>query len=76
MFGIGAMEMTSAEILDAVEVPRSSGEIDSKRYDDLSGLLYTADLVKFAKFTPDDATSEAAWYDAYYFVEETKREEE
>jgi hypothetical protein len=71
-FGIGAMEMTSAEILDAVNEPRRAGEVDSKRYDDLAALLTTADLVKFAKFIPDEATEDAAYYNAYYFVEETK----
>ena len=71
-FGIGAMEMTSGEILAAVDTPRRAGEVDEKRYTDLAELLTTADLVKFAKFVPEDAESETAWYNAYYFVEETK----
>lgn len=71
-FGIGAMEMTSDETLSALEDVRHQGLVDEKRYKDLGGLLRTADLVKFAKAVPDDAESEAAWYDAYYFVEETK----
>jgi hypothetical protein len=71
-FGIGAMEMTSSEILSAMETPRDAGEVDRKRYGDLRNLLSTADLVKFAKFVPDESDEEAAWYNAYYFVEETK----
>ncbi len=71
-FGIGAMEMTSAEIVAAVEVPRANGEVDDKRFEDLRGLLQTADLVKFAKLVPDEADEDKAYFDAYYFVEETK----
>lgn len=69
---IGAMEMTSSEIIGAVDVPHRAGEIDDKRYGDLRNLLDVADLVKFAKFVPDEAAVDASWYDAYYFVEETK----
>ncbi len=71
-FGIGAMEMTSAEIINAIEAPRAAGEVDDKRYDDLRGLLGVADLVKFAKWVPDEADDDKAYFDAYYFVEETK----
>jgi hypothetical protein len=72
-FGIRAMEMTSSEIVEAVDVPRRAGDIDSKRFDDLGSLLHTADLVKFAKLTTDEADDDKAYYDAYYFVEETKQ---
>ncbi|MDR2912773.1 MAG: hypothetical protein LBV38_05725 [Alistipes sp.] len=68
-FGIGAMEMTSDEILAATS---ETGEIDSKRYDDLAALLRLADLVKFAKLTPDEGENDRAYFNAYYFVEETK----
>jgi len=71
-FGIGAMEMTSAEILQAVETPHRAGEVDDKRMGDLAEILTTADLVKFAKWEPDQAEADKAYYDAYYFVEETK----
>ena len=71
-FGVGAMEMTTDETLAALDFPRREGLVDDKRYKDLGALLRTADLVKFAKLTPDDAESEAAYYDAYYFIEETK----
>ncbi len=69
---IGAMEMTSSEIIEAVDAPRRAGEVDDKRYDALKGLLATADLVKFAKLVPDETEVDTAYYDAYYFVEETK----
>lgn len=75
-FGIGAMEMTTDEILAAVAEPRKEGLIDEKRYENLAGLLRTADLVKFAKLLPEDDQTDAAWFDAYYFVEETKLAEE
>ena len=71
-FGIGAMEMTSAEIVAAIETPHAAGEVDDKRFDDLRRLLQTADLVKFAKWVPDEADDDKAYFDAYYFVEETK----
>lgn len=72
-FGIGAMEMTTDEILDAVAEFRNEGLVDGKRYGDLGELLRTADLVKFAKMTPGDSESEGDYYNAYYFVEETKQ---
>lgn len=71
-FGIGAMEMTSDEIIEAVrplELPRKS-EMD------LTALLREADLVKFAKATPEAVRNEEAYQWAYYFVEETKPVEE
>jgi hypothetical protein len=71
-FGIGAMEMTSDETLAALDAPRSEGIVDEKRFKNLGELLRTADLVKFAKFVPDDNETEGAYYDAYHFVEETK----
>jgi hypothetical protein len=71
-FGIGALEMTTDETLAALSAPRREGVVDGKRYDNLSELLRTADLVKFAKFVPDEDTTEGAYFNAYYFVEETK----
>jgi hypothetical protein len=71
-FSIRAMEMTSSEIVEAVDVPHRAGEVDTKQFDDLAALLRTADLVKFAKLVPDEGDEERVYYDAYYFVEETK----
>ena len=71
-YGIGALEMTSDEIIDAVrplDLPRKSAM-------ELTALLREADLVKFAKATPEAARNEEAYQWAYYFVEETKPVEE
>ncbi|MEG2369831.1 MAG: hypothetical protein RSB23_01595 [Alistipes sp.] len=67
-YGIGAMEMISDEILEALrreEVPQKSAM-------DLTAVLRNADLVKFAKATPDSEQNEADYLKSYYFVEETK----
>lgn len=67
-YGVGAMEMTSDKILESL---REYG-LSQKSFEDLSRLLSTADLVKFAKHIPDVEENENAYTDAYYFVEETK----
>lgn len=67
-YGIGAMEMTSDEIIEAmrdVELPRKSAL-------DLTSILRDADLVKFAKAEPDAEQNENDYTRAYYFVEATK----
>lgn len=43
---------------------------------DLTAILRDADLVKFAKATPEAEQNEADYLKAYYFVEETKPVEE
>lgn len=65
---IGAMEMTSDEIIAAVR----NLELPDKARMDLSALLRDADLVKFAKARPEAEQNEADYLKAYYFVEETK----
>ena len=67
-YGVGAMEMTSDEIIAAIK----GLEITKKQVATLGELLKEADLVKFAKHTPDAESNEAAYYTVYYFVEETK----
>ncbi|MBR5465191.1 MAG: hypothetical protein IKU77_05310 [Alistipes sp.] len=67
-WGIGAMEMTSEEILKAM----CSVEIPDKARMDLTSILMDGDLVKFAKFTPEAEQNESDYTKAYYFVEETK----
>ena len=67
-YGVGAMEMTSDEIIDAmrgVELPQKSAM-------DLSDILREADLVKFAKAVPEADENEAAFRAAWDFVEQTK----
>ena len=69
---IGAMEMTSDEIIDAMRAE----ELPDKARMDLTAILRDADLVKFAKATPPAEENEADYLKAYYFVEETKPVEE
>ncbi|MCH5330275.1 MAG: hypothetical protein J1E04_04855 [Alistipes sp.] len=70
-YGIGAMEMTTDEITDAVR----DLELGTKPSADLIAVLRDADLAKFAKFEPEAAQNEADFDKAYYFVEETKQAE-
>lgn len=67
-WGVGAMEMTSDEIIAAMRAV----ELPDKARMDLSSILRDGDLVKFAKATPDAEQNEADYLKAYYFVEETK----
>lgn len=67
-FGVGAMEMTTDEIADALR----EVDIDHKSKMDLLSVLRDADLVKFAKATPEASENELAYDKAFYFVENTK----
>ena len=68
-YEVGAMEMTSDEIVEAL----NGLSVPERSYEQLRRLLSTADYVKFAKYVPDAGDNEMSWSDAYYFVEETKR---
>lgn len=71
-FSKGAMEMTTEEIMLAIkedEIPQSDREL-------LYELLSLADLVKFAKYTPDNYDNENSFKSAVNFVENTKQEVE
>ncbi len=74
-YGVGAMEMTSEEILVALR-SLSEEELPRKQAMALTTILQDADLVKFAKFEPSPEQNEGAYTAAYYFVEETKEQEE
>ena len=67
-FEVGAMEMTTDEIDDALRTV----EIEQKQKMNLLSVLRDADLVKFAKATPEAEENELAYHKAYHFVEETK----
>lgn len=67
-FEVGAMEMTTDEIAEAL----CDIEIEQKQKMDLLSVLRDADLVKFAKATPEAEENELAWSKAFYFVENTK----
>ena len=70
-YGIGAMEMTTDEIIEAV----LGVGMPPKCMADLECVLRDADLAKFAKFRPEAEQNEADYNKAYYFVEETKEAE-
>ncbi len=70
-YGVGAMEMTSAEILESLK----DKQIEARPYEELDELLKTADLVKFAKFSPDTAANEEAVPKAVRFVNSTFMQE-
>lgn len=69
-WGIGALEMTSDEIIAAMR----GIELPDKARMDLGSLLRDADLVKFAKAEPEPEQNENDYLKCYYFVEETKLE--
>ena len=71
-FGVGAMEMTSDEIIEAMR----SVELPQKSAMDLTEILREADLVKFAKAMPEAEENEAAFTAAWDFVEQTRPVEE
>ena len=66
-FGVGALEMTSDEIIEAMR----GVEIPQKQKMDLPELLRDADLLKFAKAMPEAEANEAAYTMALNFVEQT-----
>ena len=71
-FDVGAMEMTSDEIIEAMR----GVELQQKQSMDLAMILREADLVKFAKAMPESEESEAAMRAAWEFVDATKPVEE
>ena len=66
-YGIEAMEMTSAEIVGAL-----SDINEPKLIEQLRAMFSVADLVKFAKMIPEGTECETAYFDVYYYVEQTK----
>ena len=70
-YGIGAMEMTTAEIFDQMK----SVDLPKELYDDAKELFDRADFVKFAKYVASDEDNAAALPVAVRFVTETYRTE-
>ena len=66
-----AMESTSIEIINAIKYL----DIDKKSLEQLSQVLELADLVKFAKFDPLADENALTLMNAYFFVNQTKKEE-
>lgn len=71
-YNINAPEMTSDEILEAI---RGISEVKST-VENLSQILGTSDLVKFAKFTPLTDENDLSLINTYLFINQTKIEEE
>lgn len=67
-FGINAMEMTSSQILRALESQPDTREHKGM----MQRVLEMADFVKFAKMRPMPDDNVASWNRAIQFVEETK----
>lgn len=68
-YGVSALEMTSAEILLALKELNAD---DQKLIASMRELFQMADLAKFAKMIPDADDCETLYFDAYYYVEQTK----
>ncbi|MGQ1786618.1 MULTISPECIES: hypothetical protein [unclassified Saccharicrinis] len=66
-----ALEQTSIEIFDSLK----SLDIDNKSMEQLTQVLELADLVKFAKFQPLADENGLTLLNAYFFVNQTKKEE-
>ena len=67
-WAVGALEMTSHEIIKALY----DVDINSESRNNLATILITADMVKFAKALPEAEENEQLFTYAYYFVENTK----
>lgn len=70
VFRIQAMESTSAEILSELNALKDS-RIDRERMDELAGLFELSDLVKFAKYRPEESENERVVPVAVRFVKST-----
>lgn len=70
-FGVNAMEMTSSEIIDALEK-----HVDEAELGKLKQIFLLADAVKFAKAVPVQNENDLSLSNAFSFVKETKEVEE
>ena len=71
-FDISAMEQTSSETIGVFKQQKNLA--DEKTLDQLQHILSLADLVKFAKYTPSPDDNNLALMNAYFFVNQTKKE--
>lgn len=72
-FEIGALEQTSDETIERFRVQK--GLVDTKNFEKMSQILKLADLVKFAKYQPLPDDDSQALENAFFFVNNTKKEE-
>lgn len=70
-FMVAALEMTSDEILDSVNLLQIA---DESVQNTLKQILLLADLVKFAKWVPSSLEHDTTLNNAYLFVDVTKQE--
>lgn len=71
-YGIHAMEMTSSEIMEAI-----NGKPDKKEAEEILGqCMQLADLVKFAKYSPEAQDNEKSMEAAFEFVNLTRLREQ
>lgn len=70
-YSIRAMEMTTDEIIKALE----TRGLPEKNYTGLADMLRNSDFVKFAQYIPGADANEEFYTKAYYFIEDTKPEE-
>ncbi|HEY3372840.1 MAG TPA: hypothetical protein VGK10_18470 [Prolixibacteraceae bacterium] len=72
-FNIPAMEQTSAETIGIFK--QNKELIDGNSLNEIQHILSLADLVKFAKYTPLPDDNNLTLMNAYFFVNQTKKEE-
>jgi len=72
-FEIPAMEQTSAETIGVFK--QNKELIDGNSLNEIQHILSLADLVKFAKYTPLPDDNNLTMMNAYFFVNQTKKEE-
>lgn len=72
-FDIPAMEQTSAETIGVFK--QNKELIDGNSLNEIQHILSLADLVKFAKYTPLVDDNNLTLLNAYFFVNQTKKEE-
>ncbi len=70
-YGVGAMEMTTAEIFDGLK----GTDIPAELYDEMKALFERADFVKFAKYTATDEENAQVLPGAVRFVTATYEQE-
>lgn len=73
-FDVQAMEQTSAETIGIFKQNKNLAEANS--VDQLQHILSLADLVKFAKYVPLPDDNNLTLMNAYFFVNQTKKEVE
>jgi hypothetical protein len=72
-FDIPAMEQTSSETIGIFK--QNKEMVDGRSLDQLQHILSLADLVKFAKYNPLVDDNNLTLMNAYFFVNQTKKEE-